>query len=253
MFLSLYLTSITLNNQVTPYHTEESKKDQVAKMFNNISGSYDLNNKLLSAGIDKIWRRQLVNELEQINPTLILDVATGTGDVAISLVKRIKDLKVTGVDISDGMLEVGRRKLDVLKLSQQIELLNGDSENLAFKDNTFDAVTVAFGVRNFENLEKGLQEIFRVLHTGGKLAILEFSKPVKQPFAWLFKLYFSKILPIIGRITSKDKNAYTYLFESVQAFPEGENFVKILETIGYQKAKCKRLSLGICSLYTAYK
>ncbi|HMG13988.1 MAG TPA: bifunctional demethylmenaquinone methyltransferase/2-methoxy-6-polyprenyl-1,4-benzoquinol methylase UbiE [Saprospiraceae bacterium] len=242
-----------MNNQVTPYHTTESKKEQVAKMFNNISGSYDLNNRLLSAGTDQIWRKLLVKEFTNIKPLHILDVATGTGDVAIALVKKIHDLKVTGVDISDGMLAVGKHKLEALNLTDRIELANGDSENLVFKDNTFDGVTVAFGVRNFENLKKGLQEIYRVLNKGGKLAVLEFSKPVKQPFAWLFKLYFGKILPVIGRITSKDKNAYTYLFESVQAFPEGENFVKILDSIGYQKAQCKRLSLGICSLYTAYK
>ncbi len=253
MFKSLYKITLVLNKQVTPYHTEEAKKDQVAKMFNNISGSYDLNNRLLSAGTDQIWRKLLVKEFVEMQPKLILDVATGTGDVAIALVKKIHYLKVKGVDISDGMLAVGKHKLDVLKLNNRIELEHGDSENLVFKDNTFDGVTVAFGVRNFENLEKGLQEIYRVLNKGGKLAILEFSKPVKQPFAWFFKLYFSKILPIIGRITSKDKNAYTYLFESVQAFPEGENFIKILDLIGYQKAKCKRLSLGICSLYTAYK
>ena len=222
-------------------------------MFDSISGSYDFNNKLLSAGIDKLWRKQLVNEVEAINPTTVLDVATGTGDVAIALTDRMENLSVTGIDISEGMLEMGRVKIKALKREYRIDLQYGDAEFLNYKDNTFSAATVAFGVRNFEELNKGLAEILRVLEKNGKLVILEFSKPTGQPVAGLFKFYFSKILPLIGRITSKDKTAYTYLYESVQAFPEGEDFVNILDSIGYQKAKCKRLSFGICSLYTAYK
>lgn len=242
-----------MNKEVRPYNSPDSKKEQIAKMFDNISSSYDFNNNLLSVGIDKSWRKLLVKEISEVKPDTILDVATGTGDVAIALAKKIKQANIIGVDISEGMLDVGKTKIKALKLENTIILRKGDCENLDFEDNSFSAVTVAFGVRNFEDLNKGLQEILRVLKVNGKLAILEFSRPSKQPVAGLFKLYFSKILPLIGRITSKDKSAYTYLYESVQAFPEGENFVNILESIGYQKAKCKRLSFGICSLYTAYK
>ena len=238
---------------VKPYNDSGSKKEQVAEMFNNIAPTYDLNNKILSLGIDRIWRKILVNTIKKHNPRLILDVATGTGDVAINLIKHIPDARVEGVDISEGMLSKGRKKLVDLKLNDKIILNLGDSENLNFADNTFDAVTIAFGVRNFENLSLGLAEILRVLKPGGIVSILEFSKPANPAVSSLYNFYFKKILPGIGRITSKDNSAYTYLYESVQVFPEGENFVKILESTGYQKSKCRKLSFGICSLYTAFK
>lgn len=251
--LVCYQKTNNLKETVKPYSEEGSKKMQVAKMFDNIAPAYDLNNKILSLGIDRIWRKILVETIKRENPRFVLDVATGTADVAINLVKCIAGLKVVGIDISSGMLKKGQEKLENLNLTSQINLKEEDSENMSFKDNEFDAVTVAFGVRNFENLQKGLEEIYRVLRPGGMVLVLEFSKPVVQPISGIYHFYFKKILPFIGSITSKDNNAYTYLYESVQAFPEGENFVNILDSIGYQKSKCRKLSFGICSLYTAYK
>ncbi len=242
-----------MKNTVKPYSAEGSKKSQVEKMFDNIASSYDFNNKILSLGIDKLWRKKLVTTIKKENPRFVLDVATGTADVAISLVQNIPDLKVVGIDISAGMLKKGEEKLQILKLNNQIELRQEDSENLSFESNGFDAVTVAFGVRNFENLSKGLQEIYRVLKPGGMILVLEFSKPSIQPISGIYHFYFKKILPFVGRITSKDNNAYTYLYESVQAFPEGKNFTNILDSLGYHSSKCRKLSFGICSLYTAYK
>ncbi len=242
-----------MDNKVKPYSEYGSKKTQVAEMFDNIASAYDFNNQILSLGIDRIWRNILVSTIEKTNPRYILDVATGTGDVAIRLAKKIHSAKVTGIDLSENMLHIGRNKVMDQNLTDRIILLKGDSEHLDFEDDSFDAITVAFGVRNFETLEKGLSEILRVLKPGGMLGILEFSKPSNRIFAFFFNLYFKTILPLAGSITSKDNQAYKYLYESVQAFPEGENFLKILESTGYQKSKCRKLSFGICSLYTAYK
>lgn len=239
--------------EVKPYNESGSKKQQVEQMFDNIADSYDFNNSLLSFGIDKLWRKKLVKAIKSQKPRFVLDVATGTADVAIQLVKNIPELKVIGIDISEGMLKNGISKIKNLGLSDKISLEQQDSESLSFENDTFDAVSVAFGVRNFESLNTGLKEILRVLKPGGKLCVLEFSKPVMQPMAGMYKFYFKKILPTIGKITSQDNNAYTYLYESVQVFPEGNDFVKILESTGYQRSKCIKLSLGICSLYTAYK
>lgn len=239
--------------EVKPYNESGSKKEQVEQMFDNIADSYDFNNTILSLGIDKLWRKKLVKAIKSENPRFVLDVATGTADVAIQLVKNIPELKVIGIDISEGMLKKGISKIKNLGLSNNITLEQQDSESLSFDNDTFDAVSVAFGVRNFETLSTGLKEILRVLKPGGKLCVLEFSKPVMQPLAGIYRFYFKKILPTIGKITSQDNNAYTYLYESVQAFPEGNDFVKILESTGYQRSKCIKLSLGICSLYTAYK
>lgn len=238
---------------VVPYKKDTSaKKDQVAKMFDNISGNYDFLNHFLSLGIDIIWRRKAIKQLVEITPKQILDVATGTGDFAIEALKLNPD-KVVGVDISEGMLEVGRTKMKDRKLDDKIELLYGDSENLPFEENKFDAVIVAFGARNFENLENGLAEILRVVRPGGKVVVLEFSKPRKFPFKQLYNFYFKFVLPKIGRWVSKDSSAYTYLPESVQAFPDGEGFVKILNHLGYKNTSCKPLTFGISSLYTGTK
>ena len=238
---------------VVPYKEEHSgKKEQVARMFDNISGRYDFLNHLLSLGIDIHWRKKAIRELKEIQPKLILDVATGTGDFAIQALDLQPD-KVIGIDISKGMLEVGRKKMKERQLDQKIELISGDSENLPFEENKFDAVIVAFGVRNFENLEKGLAEIFRVVKPGGKVVILEFSKPSHFPFKQLYNFYFKFVLPKIGRLISQDQAAYTYLPESVQAFPDGNNFLKILSGIGYKNAACKPLTFGISSLYTGIK
>lgn len=238
---------------VLPYKTEEAgKKEQVARMFNNISRHYDFLNHLLSLGIDRGWRKRAIKLLRPLQPKQVLDVATGTGDFAFQALDLNPD-KVIGIDISEGMLEVGRKKILKRNLSDKIELQRGDSENLQFEENKFDAVTVGFGVRNFENLEKGLKEIFRVLKPGGMLVVLEFSRPRKFPMAQLYRFYFKAILPKIGRLISKDKSAYTYLPESVEAFPDGMDFENILKQTGFKDTTCKPLTFGISSIYTGRK
>jgi demethylmenaquinone methyltransferase/2-methoxy-6-polyprenyl-1,4-benzoquinol methylase len=238
---------------VLPYKDDAaSKKVQVARMFDSISGKYDFLNHFLSLGIDIRWRRKAIALLAKENPKIILDVATGTGDFAIEAMK-LNPEKIIGVDISEGMLEVGRRKMKAQGLENIIELKSGDSENLPFEENKFDAVIVAFGVRNFENLEKGLSEILRVLKPNGRAVVLEFSKPQKFPMKQLYSFYFNTILPKIGKVVSRDSSAYTYLPESVQAFPDGENFLSVLSKLGYKNAICKPLTFGISSLYTATK
>jgi demethylmenaquinone methyltransferase / 2-methoxy-6-polyprenyl-1,4-benzoquinol methylase len=238
---------------VLPYKEDKSgKKQQVARMFDNISGRYDLLNHLLSLGIDKAWRKQAIRLLKPLQPKLLLDVATGTGDFALQAME-LQPTKIIGVDISEGMLEMGRKKIERLGKTGVIELRTRDSENLGFEENKFDAVTVAFGVRNFENLEKGLQEIFRVLRPGGMLVVLEFSKPRSFPFRQLYNFYFKFVLPKIGSLISKDKSAYTYLPESVQAFPDGEAFMTILKKVGFKDTACRSLTFGISSIYTGRK
>jgi demethylmenaquinone methyltransferase / 2-methoxy-6-polyprenyl-1,4-benzoquinol methylase len=238
---------------VVPYKDERSgKKEQVAKMFDNISHRYDFLNHFLSLGIDRGWRRKAIAMLKSDAPKLILDVATGTADFAIQALE-LNPTKIYGIDISSGMLEIGKKKLAQRHLSDKIELLLGDSENIPFEENKFDAVTVAFGVRNFENLEKGLLEIYRVLRPGGRLIVLEFSRPKGFPMKQLYNVYFKAILPRIGRIVSSDSSAYTYLPESVEAFPDGENFIRILESAGFNHTKCKALTFGISSIYSATK
>ncbi len=240
---------------VKPYEADGSKTQQVSKMFDNIAKHYDFLNHFLSLGIDKIWRRKMINELVEVNPKRILDVATGTADVAINTIKqlKIKDLKIVGVDISNEMLNVGRKKLVTEGVNDVIELQLGDSENLPFQGNNFDAVTVAYGVRNFENLERGLAEMHRVLNANGKIVVLEFSRPRIFPFRQLFNFYFKNILPTIGKLTSKDARAYSYLYESVQAFPDGDDFLTVLNKVGFKNTSCTTLTLGICSLYVGYK
>jgi demethylmenaquinone methyltransferase/2-methoxy-6-polyprenyl-1,4-benzoquinol methylase len=238
---------------VVPYKQEQSgKKQQVAKMFDNISYRYDFLNHFLSLGIDKRWRKKAIKLLKPLNPKIMLDVATGTGDFALQALDLNPD-KIIGIDISEGMLEMGRKKIERLKLTEKIELKAGDSENLAFAENKFDAVTVAFGVRNFENLEKGLSEIYRVMRPGAMLVVLEFSKPRRFPFRQVYNFYFKTILPKIGRLVSKDKSAYTYLPESVEAFPDGIAFQDILKKIGFKKTACRSLTFGVSSIYTAEK
>lgn len=238
---------------VKPYEKKDlGKKEQVALMFDNISPKYDLLNHLLSLGIDIQWRKKAIKLLETIRPKTILDVATGTGDFAIQSLT-LKPDKVSGVDISEGMLAIGREKIKRKKLDHIITLESGDSENLRFKDNNFDAVIVAFGVRNFENLEIGLANMFRVLKKDGKVIILEFSKPSAFPFKQIYNFYFKSILPIIGNVISKDNSAYRYLPESVQAFPQGSKFLEILRETGFKTTECIPLTFGICSIYTGIK
>ena len=221
-------------------------------MFDNISPRYDLLNHLLSLGIDISWRKKAIRLLREDNPKEILDIATGTGDFAIAAEKLAPD-RVVGIDISEGMLKVGNAKLQQMGLDQIIRLQKGDSERLDFPDNSFDAVIVAFGVRNFENLNLGLTHMHRVLRPGSQVIILEFSKPRIFPLKQLFNLYFRFILPLVGRTISKDSSAYTYLPESVMAFPEGDDFLKILTDIGFKDAKALSLTFGISTIYTARK
>lgn len=237
---------------VKPYSEEGSKKEQVADMFNNISGRYDFLNHFLSMGIDKSWRRKAIKLLKPFEPKLILDIATGTGDFAIAA-RKLNPEHIYGVDISSGMLEKGKEKMKKKGYDKQITLSLGDSENLPFEDNYFDAITVGFGVRNFENLEKGLSEINRVLKPGGHAAILEFSKPKKFPVKQSFRFYSKYFIPTIGKLVSKDKRAYTYLPESVEAFPEGEAFSAIMEKIGFKNNTRKLVSGGIATIYLGEK
>jgi demethylmenaquinone methyltransferase / 2-methoxy-6-polyprenyl-1,4-benzoquinol methylase len=238
---------------VTPYNASEGKKEQIERMFDSIAPQYDLLNRLLSLGIDISWRKRAINYLKDSNPQEILDVATGTADVAILMTKLLSPKKIMGIDISNQMLDYGRIKIKDKSLENIITLETGDSENLRFADNSFDAVTVAFGVRNFETLEKGLKDMFRVMKPAGRVVILEFSRPESFPFKQIYVSYFKYVLPFIGRLQSKDPRAYQYLYESAMAFPQGNQFLEILVKTGYKDTQCERLSLGICSIYTARK
>ncbi|MGF1924946.1 MAG: bifunctional demethylmenaquinone methyltransferase/2-methoxy-6-polyprenyl-1,4-benzoquinol methylase UbiE [Bacteroidia bacterium] len=242
-----------MNQHVTPYQTQSSKKEQVAEMFNNISGTYDFLNHFLSLGIDIIWRKKAIKELKEINPQVILDVATGTGDFAFESISILNPSKIIGVDISEGMLAIADKKINERKLAHVFSVQLGDSEGLKFEDNTFDAITVAFGVRNYENLEKGLADMLRVLKPNGKIVILEFSKPRNFPIKQAYSLYFKYITPFFGRLFSKDKKAYTYLPESVAAFPDGETFTSLMGKVGYKNTKHRSLTFGISAIYTGIK
>ncbi|CAN5292546.1 bifunctional demethylmenaquinone methyltransferase/2-methoxy-6-polyprenyl-1,4-benzoquinol methylase UbiE [soil metagenome] len=238
---------------VVPYKEDSAtKKQQVAKMFDSISGRYDFLNHFLSLGIDIVWRKKAVSLLKDIHPKVILDVATGTGDFSLEALS-LKPEKIIGIDISEGMLDVGRKKMLERKVDNIIQLQYGDSENLPFQDNFFDALIVSFGVRNFENLERGLAEMLRVIRPGGRIVILEFSRPTKFPMKQLYNVYFTAILPTIGRWISRDQAAYRYLPDSVQAFPDGQDFLKILMAIGYKNPQCNPLTFGISSLYWGTK
>ena len=239
---------------VKPYNNSRlTKKQQVEKMFDNISSDYDFLNHFLSFGIDHIWRRKTIRLMQSKNPKFILDVATGTGDLAFAAHKKLNPHKIIGLDLSNGMLDVGRNKIKKKKLEKKIEFVQGDSENLPFEDNFFDSVMVSFGVRNFENLNLGLKEIFRVLKPSGCVYILEFSKPKKFPIKQLFGFYSKAILPLLGSFISKDKSAYYYLPASVDAFPEGNSFTNELDLVGFINSSHKTLSGGISSIYTAEK
>lgn len=238
---------------VKPYGDENSsKKHEVATMFNNISAKYDFLNHFLSLGIDKLWRKRAIRELKTSKPKKILDIATGTGDFALEALK-INPQNVIGVDISEGMLKVGMEKMKTKQVDHIISLRLGDSENLPFEENTFDAITVGFGVRNFENLNKGLSEMLRVLKPGGKAVVLEFSKPRIFPVKQLFGFYSRVFIPFFGKMFSKDKRAYSYLPESVKVFPEGQTFLTILSEIGYSEVNSIRLSGGIATIYVGTK
>ena len=238
---------------VVPYKDKDaSKREQIAEMFDNVSAKYDFLNHFLSAGIDFYWRKRAIKLLQPEKPQTILDIATGTSDFAIEALK-LNPTKIIGVDISEGMLAVGREKIKKMGKESIIELRSGDSTNLMLETNSFDAVIASFGVRNFENLLAGLTEMCRVTKSGGTCVVLEFSKPKTFPFKQLYNFYFRYILPIIGRMVSKDASAYTYLPESVQAFPDGDDFLKVYEQAGFKHTKCIPLTFGICSIYIGKK
>ena len=242
---------IMSDQKVKPYQSDASKKEQINIMFDRIAPKYDMLNRVLSLGVDVWWRKILVKQVIRSKPTNILDIATGTGDVAIMLAEKSNGT-VTGLDLSEQMLQLARRKSEKARL-ENVSYLQGDSENLPFEDNSFDAITVAFGVRNFEHTDKGLDECYRVLKDGGLIAVLEFSKPNRVVIKQLYNLYFKYVLPLIGRLTSKDPKAYTYLFESVQSFPQREGFIHLLDKAGFIKGKFKPLTFGICTLYWSTK
>lgn len=242
-----------MSDKITPYKDSQSgKKEQVATMFNNISGNYDGLNRVISFGIDVKWRKNVLKMVAAKNPQTVLDIATGTADLAI-MMSNTNASKIIGLDISAGMLDIGRQKVKAKNLSDKIELVLGDSEDIPFPDNTFDAITVGFGVRNFENLEKGLAEILRVLKPNGIFVILETSVPEKFPFKQGYQFYTKNILPLIGRIFSRDRSAYGYLSESAAAFPYGEALNNILRKTGFIDVACKPQTLGVATIYSASK
>ena len=243
-----------MENTVKPYREEGSKKQQVGNMFDNIAPYYDMLNRVLSLGIDQRWRRAMIHELAAVPHAQLLDVATGTADVAIALRKQLPGVEhIVGLDLSHEMLEIGRQKIAKRNYSADIDMIQGDSEALPFEADRFDAITVAFGVRNFENLEAGLREMHRVLKPGGKLVVLEFSRPTVFPLKQGFNFYFKNILPQIGKWQSKDPRAYEYLYESVQAFPDGADFTAVLNRCGFDERTADPQTFGICSLYTGIK
>jgi demethylmenaquinone methyltransferase / 2-methoxy-6-polyprenyl-1,4-benzoquinol methylase len=235
-----------------PKAMHRPEKSEVRQMFNHIAPRYDLLNSMLSLGIHKSWKRKVIRLYKHDHVKSFLDVATGTADLAIKAVS-LKPESIYGVDISADMLAIGEEKVKKLGLENLIKLTVGDSEMLPFEDNSFDAVTVGFGVRNFENLEKGLAEMYRVLKPGAKVVILEFSTPTKTPFRQLYKFYFANILPLIGRMISGSRTAYQYLPDSVSKFPAGRDFLSIMESVGYSDTACKQLTWGIASIYTGKK
>lgn len=242
-----------MGKKITPYKDSDlGKKKQVEQMFDTISTNYDGLNRVISFGIDVKWRKKVVKMVSETNPHAVLDIATGTGDLAISLAKTGAK-RIVGLDLSEGMLAVSRKKIREEDLSERIEMIQGDSEALPFEDNTFDAITVAFGVRNFENLEKGLTEILRVLKPGGIFVILETSVPTKFPFKQGYYFYTRNLLPLIGKLFSKDKVAYSYLSESAAAFPYGDKLNNILKEIGFIDVSHKPQTMGVATIYSASK
>lgn len=243
-----------MSKQITPYASgDATKKEQVAAMFNTISRRYDFLNHFLSLGIDVLWRKKAIAELKKDRPQMLLDVATGTGDFAFEALAALTPAKIIGVDISRGMLDIAEKKIARRGVADRFEVRLGDSEKLLFDNDTFDAVTVAYGVRNFESLEAGLADMLRVLKPGGKAVILEFSHPRAFPVKQLYNVYFSHITPFIGRVFSKDARAYSYLPESVKAFPSGADFRNVMNKTGFKDTKVRPLAFGICSIYTGIK
>ncbi len=243
-----------MEEKVTPYKdSHQGKKVQVTQMFDNISGNYDNLNRVISFGLDIKWRKKVVKSVAAFNAKSILDIATGTGDLAIQFADKTKAEKIVGLDISEGMLSVARKKVDGKKIESRVQFIVGDSEELPFKESSFDVITVSFGIRNFENLEKGLAEILRVLKPNGLFIILETSVPSKFPFLQGYKLYSNVILPMVGKLFSKDKVAYSYLSKSAAKFPHGEKLNNILRKIGFKEVKNKPQTFGVATIYEATK
>lgn len=238
---------------IKPYNGDGDKGSLVEKMFDNIAPTYDTLNHRLSFDIDKIWRRKAIKKLGQWHPESILDIATGTGDFAILAARMLNPKRIVGADLSDGMMAVGRKKVEQIELSNIISFQREDCMNLTFADNTFDAVTAAFGIRNFSNLDQGLKEMYRVLKHGGHLCIVELTRPISFPMRQLFGIYSHTILPLYGKIISNDNNAYSYLTATIEAFPQGEEMQKILLKAGFSKVSFQRLTFGICTMYLAEK
>lgn len=242
-----------MTEEIKPYkESNQSKKQQVEHMFDTISNEYDSLNRMMTFGTDVGWRKKVVKMVASVQPEAILDIATGTGDLVLMMAKTNAQ-RIVGLDLSEGMLSVGRKKVKELNLEHQIEMIQGDSENLPFEDNTFDAITVSFGVRNFENLEKGLKEIYRVLKPNGIFVILESSVPTKFPFKQGYYLYTKTIVPLMGKLFSKDKKAYSYLSESMKKFPYGEALNKILRGVGFAHVKHEPQTMGVSTIYSARK
>jgi demethylmenaquinone methyltransferase/2-methoxy-6-polyprenyl-1,4-benzoquinol methylase len=241
------------HDRIKPFSAEGSKKDQVRSMFDRIAPRYDFMNRFLSVGIDKSWRREAIQSFQKDHPQILLDVATGTGDMAIMAARLLKPSNIIGIDISENMLEAGRKKIQKEKTGTKIELYSGDGETINFGEDTFDGVMVAFGVRNFENLEKGLSEILRVLKPGAQLVVLEFSKPRLPVIKQLYNLYMGVVAPQMAKWFNQNKKAYQYLNESAMAFPDRQDCLDILKQTGYSNTECKPLSLGICCIYRGRK
>lgn len=241
------------HDSIKPFSEEKGKKEQVSTMFNAIARRYDVVNRVLSAGIDPIWRKKAISCFKGEKVETLLDVATGTGDMAIRAAKMLDVKKITGIDISEAMLEIGRKKVAEERLGTKIELIGGDSETINFGDHSFDGVMVAFGVRNFENLEKGLSEMLRVMKPGAKLVILEFSQPVVPGVKQVYQWYMHSLAPVVASWFRQNKKAYQYLNKSAKAFPDRERFVNILSNVGFSDTHFKPLSLGICCIYEGRK
>ena len=242
------------HDKIVPYkEVATGKKEQVAEMFNRIAFRYDFVNRFLSAGIDVGWRKKAISQLSKLAPKTILDVATGTADMPLLLNKMLNPQYITGIDISEGMLELGRKKIAVQGLQNKVTLQTGDSEAISFPDASFDAVTVSFGVRNFAHLAIGLAEMHRVLRPQGKAVILEFSQPKNRIIKWLYNVYCKILAPAAGGLISKNREAYQYLNDSIEAFPEGENFLKIMQQAGFKNVYRKPLTLGVCTIYCGEK
>lgn len=247
------MTNVNNAEKIVPYHSSENKTTQIERMFDDIAGNYDTLNHTLSVGIDKYWRKKGIHALKSSAPQIILDVATGTGDLAIEINRLLHPQEIIGIDISREMIRLAEEKVKKNELSAIIRFQKEDSQQLTFSDNSFDAATVAFGVRNFENLEEGLREILRVLKPTGKLMILELTTPTYFPMKQLYKFYSQIIIPAVGRIISRNKVAYNYLPASIAAFPQGEKMQEILQKSGYINTSFKRLTFGICTMYIGEK